>query len=369
MFEYQWFLTTIAFIIITTFSLPRHTKNAADRFFSYQKANYRTTDIWTMSQLLRSLNSHKKCSAYYMKEGEFKNYTEFLDLFYDKIESGKCSTGHIFSVENTKPTTMTIYVDDMGTEPPHVQEFKKERRGVSEGDRLHQLRHLQGIKTILSPGIPEIKQMELFVKWRQVVPKEYWKYTCPEPSEGVKERHKGKQNENAKKWRDQHKKQGSKPRKKGNPTSAAPTSAAPATKGPKKKRGRPPSAAAKGPKKKRGRPAKAKASMSPPTGATGAATVISPPPSTSSPSPSTLSPSPSPSTLSPSTSPPATATVTATTPPKQASVKKALAMVSPPPAAPAAMKRLKDMVQRWMPTSPSASASAPTPTPAMDPKG
>ena len=74
-----------------------------------------------MGQLLRSMNLHNQCSAYYIKEGDFKNYTEFLDLFYDKIESGKCSTGHIFSVENTKPTTMTIHVDYLGTEPPHVQ--------------------------------------------------------------------------------------------------------------------------------------------------------------------------------------------------------------------------------------------------------
>ena len=42
---------------------------------------------------------------------------------------------------------MTIYVDDnMGTESPHVQEFKKGRRGVSEADRLHELRFFKALK-------------------------------------------------------------------------------------------------------------------------------------------------------------------------------------------------------------------------------
>ena len=87
--------------------------------------------------------------------------------------------------------------------------------------------------------------MELFVKWRQVVPREYWNCTCPEPSEGVKARHKDKKKENAKKRRDKKKKQEgisigtttkkSAPPKKGKPTSAAAKRKATGAAPPKKK--------------------------------------------------------------------------------------------------------------------------------------
>ena len=38
------------------------------------------------------------------------------------------------------------------------------------------------------PGIPEIKQMELFTKWRKFVPEEVRSKICPEPEEGVLKR-------------------------------------------------------------------------------------------------------------------------------------------------------------------------------------
>jgi hypothetical protein len=35
------------------------------------------------------------------------------------------------------------------------------------------------------PGIPEIKQVEFFTKWRKFVPEEFQSKICPEPEEGV----------------------------------------------------------------------------------------------------------------------------------------------------------------------------------------
>jgi hypothetical protein len=61
-------------------------------------------------------------------------------------------------------------------------------------DHVEQLRSRLLLETIPCPGIPEIKQIELFKKWRKVVPKEFWKYTCKEPDDDVLIRHKKKQN-------------------------------------------------------------------------------------------------------------------------------------------------------------------------------
>ena len=40
------------------------------------------------------------------------------------------------------------------------------------------------------PGLKEIKQVELFKKYRPLVPKEYWDECCPEPVKDVLEREK-----------------------------------------------------------------------------------------------------------------------------------------------------------------------------------
>ena len=41
-------------------------------------------------------------------------------------------------------------------------------------------------KRIKPPGLNSIKQVDLFTKWRPIVPFEYKNITCPEPSEEVK---------------------------------------------------------------------------------------------------------------------------------------------------------------------------------------
>jgi hypothetical protein len=40
------------------------------------------------------------------------------------------------------------------------------------------------------PGLKKIKQVELFKKYRPLLPKEYWDECCPEPVKGVMDREK-----------------------------------------------------------------------------------------------------------------------------------------------------------------------------------
>ena len=41
------------------------------------------------------------------------------------------------------------------------------------------------IQKLNPPGITPIKQMDFFVKWRNIVPECYWKEICPRPDETV----------------------------------------------------------------------------------------------------------------------------------------------------------------------------------------
>ncbi len=51
---------------------------------------------------------------------------------------------------------------------------------------------------ISGPGLPPIKQVDLFTKWRQIVPFEYKDITFPEPSQEIKDKAKTDKSKNKK---------------------------------------------------------------------------------------------------------------------------------------------------------------------------
>mmetsp|Transcript_71513 Transcript_71513/g.198012 ORF Transcript_71513/g.198012 Transcript_71513/m.198012 type:complete len:128 (-) Transcript_71513:149-532(-) len=58
-----------------------------------------------------------------------------------------------------------------------------------------------------APGLRPIKQMEMFEKWRDVVPREYWNDTCPKPAQEVIDMFKKGKKEKAKEKREAKKAQ------------------------------------------------------------------------------------------------------------------------------------------------------------------
>ena len=54
-------------------------------------------------------------------------------------------------------------------------------------------------------GISEIKQVELFTKWREFVPEEYRDIMCPKPDDDIIERIKAEKSAKAKKKADERK--------------------------------------------------------------------------------------------------------------------------------------------------------------------
>ena len=174
------------------FYIVGHTKNVCDRWFNTLKKKYRTANLYILEHLKEALSTHDRISVNQVLPEEFKGYTKFLNLYYTPIAAGICKPGHIFTCEAMTPTVMTIHKDDLGTSEPHVQSFAITRIGMTHGDRLKNLRERLELETLVAPGIPEIKQVDLYRKWRKIVPSEYWVATCPTPSPAVLERHKKK---------------------------------------------------------------------------------------------------------------------------------------------------------------------------------
>ena len=49
------------------------------------------------------------------------------------------------------------------------------------------------------PGLNELKQVELYTKWRKIVPKEHWESTCPKPRQEILDRVKNEKKVKARK--------------------------------------------------------------------------------------------------------------------------------------------------------------------------
>ena len=191
------------------FYIAGHTKNACDRWFNTLKSLYRKSDIWTMDQLYRSLKTHNRITIHRIKEGDFKRYSAFLKLFYYNIPTGYCKLSHVFTVgrqySSDSGEMMYIYTDKVpGTEEERKSKIRIERMAVkrlkpdgtemTKEEQLGLLRSAVELESIPNPNIPEIKQVELYSKWRSIVPQRYWHLTCPVPTKIVIAKNKEKVN-------------------------------------------------------------------------------------------------------------------------------------------------------------------------------
>ena len=81
---------------------------------------------------------------------------------------------------------MTILQYKLGTAPLHVQDLKE--RGIdvplmTNKTRVEALSILSGIEELEDPGLKPIKEIEMYKKWRDIVPIEYWEEIPPKPSD------------------------------------------------------------------------------------------------------------------------------------------------------------------------------------------
>jgi len=184
------------------FYIVGHTKNACDRWFNTLKKNYRTMNIWTFGNLLKELKTSDRIAIHTIETGDFKHYLQFEDMFYNMIEGGKIFPGHIFTVDGSDETnkdcktTMVIKEDDLRTSPPHTQNMKKDGIGSTQnGTRAETLANMMELlKALADPGISDIKQIELWKRWRVIALEKYWGW-FKEPSDDVFRRHKEKTSE------------------------------------------------------------------------------------------------------------------------------------------------------------------------------
>ena len=172
------------------FLVKGHTKNACDRMFNLLKHEYHNLNVESFSQLKTCLNKSLFVNVEEVGRHEFFDFSSTLNKYYRSLKSGETNRTHIFTIKESVCSTWLLKKDDADA-PERIDKLLPTRRNkkalsLEPQERKIAIQNLLSDLTMLpAPGIPPIKQVELYKKWRKVISDEYKDITCPRPPEEV----------------------------------------------------------------------------------------------------------------------------------------------------------------------------------------
>ena len=178
------------------FYIVGHTKNACDRWFNILKRKYRKSNLYSYDELLKCMETHKNITVRNVENGDFLEMENFLNKFYKRLKPGSMKNNYIFSLRKDNPTLLFVKRDDIDGSPEETQVLKK---GTFLDRKQTLMEEFTNIPMISELGIPEIKQVELYTKFRVLLPTEYQDITCPHPGDNIMNKIKAERKERAKK--------------------------------------------------------------------------------------------------------------------------------------------------------------------------
>jgi hypothetical protein len=155
------------------FLVVGHTKNACDRLFNSLKHTYRQRNIYTMDELLEALSVSRKITVIRTEPGDFSDYDALFKVAYNDLK-GLLTKNHIFTcgiVNDGDELWMSIRESDL--EDCAVTKHIATKQGRQSRANLEALMN-QYLRPINPPGINAYKVVELYTKYRPVVPEDYW---------------------------------------------------------------------------------------------------------------------------------------------------------------------------------------------------
>jgi len=178
------------------FLIAGHTKNSADRLFNQAKATYRKSNIYSMGMLEDAVKSCGKgnITTHRVDKSIMRNWDAHFDRLYRNFNRVKTTKWQIFECE--RGTSMTLSTSGL----PEAEKVVHDTLKRADGDRATILEEQPA--QLVPPGLKEIKQVELYKKYRPLIPEKYRDELCPEPEEGVIKRVKEHRNETSRKRKD-----------------------------------------------------------------------------------------------------------------------------------------------------------------------
>ena len=167
------------------FLVKGHTKNDCDRMFNLMKQEYRKKNSYVPEDVEERLAAHKDITMMRTRVTHFQNWDVFENKYMTVPKGVKPM--HVFSVHADDPDNLRMS-EYWGAEVTKQLLVKPEFRGkpwaddTAEGNRP---------APINPPGMRDIKYMELYDKWRHMIPMEKrkaYKYFDVPPPEGIRKK-------------------------------------------------------------------------------------------------------------------------------------------------------------------------------------
>jgi len=157
-----------------------HTKNPVDHLFNSLKREYRKQNIETFDALLPILNKSDDVIAIAVVPANFHDWNGMLKKLYSDFPA--VLKYHLFQSEDIKEISMQV-----GPDSPADTANLRFPKGESVEDRAYRLENLSATP-LNPPGLKEIKQVELWTKFRRFLKRENQDLTCPYPGDEVMDR-------------------------------------------------------------------------------------------------------------------------------------------------------------------------------------
>ena len=183
------------------FLVKGHTKNAADRMFNLLKLSYHNKDIFTYEQLYETLNTNQYVDVFKMRPCHFHDHRKWQDTVYKTPAGGEFNTTHAFSISapnyniqgsnRQRVTTTTLLKQDNNESIVRYDNLlpttrSRKARRMNPEERARKIANMEEELVQLVPtGLKPIKQVELYKKWRPLLPEEFRDTMCPRPSDEV----------------------------------------------------------------------------------------------------------------------------------------------------------------------------------------
>jgi hypothetical protein len=184
------------------FLVVGHTKNVADRLFNTLKRLYRKQNVFTMRMLLEAM-THEQVIAYDVDWQDFKGWDKFLNRIYKKMST--VLKWQMFQ-SSSELGVASIFFKSSNVVGAQTLTENLLKPGVVGDERKAILLEQPAPLYPTRLGLREIKQVELWKKYRPLVPEEYRDELCPRPSQEILDGEKKRKNAKSKCKRDAKKK-------------------------------------------------------------------------------------------------------------------------------------------------------------------
>ena len=164
-------------------------KNSCDRNFNILKQKWYKCNVYTFQQSLDLLGESENVE---MVDATNLHYDvrKMMSEYYDNLGSGMIRKNHIFKLHEKRKNKVglkskTSNIDPM-TQVQNIRRDKHKKSPFLDDIRKLQIknahRYLVKMKHL---RLKPVKQLDLYVKWRKIVPQEFKDITCPLSPENI----------------------------------------------------------------------------------------------------------------------------------------------------------------------------------------